>query len=317
MAYDVKFAHGRKENVEQAIAAGKIDADDIVIFSNTDDEFGYVSHDKTVKPIKSRTNEDYVLNGTSIGALNDGDVIPAGTSIDDLLKLIVSKPVHPTYIKPTVALNSDLATYSYEVGEAISPTFTASFNKNDGGELVSMKIEKDSEEIESGESDVLQKTYEFTVEEEENTFIATAEFLDGEIKENNLGEEDANGMILAGSVSSPKVKIMGKYKYFCGTSATSDVDILYLNSELGVYDNTVITINVPVGAKTICFAYPASLRDISEVEYVELNDNGMAENFDKQLINYTLPNGEEIEYKLYTYEMGVCAAAKMTIKATV
>lgn len=86
MTYDVKFAHGKKANVGAALAAGKINEDDFIVFSDTDDELGFVNHDGDIKRIKARTNEDYTLNGTSIGALNDGETIPAGTSIDDFIK---------------------------------------------------------------------------------------------------------------------------------------------------------------------------------------------------------------------------------------
>lgn len=91
MAYDVKFAHGKKANVNAALAAGKINEDDFIIFSDTDDELGFVNHNGEIKRIKARTNEDFVLDGVSLGGLSSGDVIPAGTSIDDLLRLVCTK----------------------------------------------------------------------------------------------------------------------------------------------------------------------------------------------------------------------------------
>lgn len=88
MAYAVKFAHGKKSSIEKAIQSGKVDEDDIVIFSETDDELGFVDHNKNLKKIKARTNEDIILNDKDIGALVAGTTIPAGTSIDDLLNQI-------------------------------------------------------------------------------------------------------------------------------------------------------------------------------------------------------------------------------------
>lgn len=88
---DVKFAHGKKINVEAAIAAGKIDRDDFILFSDTDDELGFVTHDGTVKTIKARTNSDIENKSTSIGSLEKGVVIPAGTSLDDFIAMVCAE----------------------------------------------------------------------------------------------------------------------------------------------------------------------------------------------------------------------------------
>lgn len=88
---DVKFAHGKKANVEAAIAAGKIDKDDFILFSDTDDELGFVTHEGTVKTIKARTNSDIENQSSSIGSLEKGMVIPAGTSLDDFIAMICAE----------------------------------------------------------------------------------------------------------------------------------------------------------------------------------------------------------------------------------
>lgn len=88
---DVKFAHGKKANVEAAIAEGKIDRDDFILFSDTDDELGFVTHEGTVKTIKARTNSDIENQSTSIGSLEKGMVIPAGTSLDDFIAMICAE----------------------------------------------------------------------------------------------------------------------------------------------------------------------------------------------------------------------------------
>lgn len=86
MASDVKFAHGKKANVDAALAAGKLDRDDFIVFSDTDDELGFVSHDGTIKRIKARLDKDIVLN-QNVGSLAKGTVIPAGSSLDDIIQL--------------------------------------------------------------------------------------------------------------------------------------------------------------------------------------------------------------------------------------
>ena len=82
---DIKFAHGTKANAEAAVIDGRLDSDDIVIFSETDDEIGIVNHSNELKRIKSRTNEDIVLTDEAIDLIPAGYTIPAGTSIDDAI----------------------------------------------------------------------------------------------------------------------------------------------------------------------------------------------------------------------------------------
>ena len=83
--YDMKIAHGSKANAEKAIADGRLNEDDIVIFSETDDEIGIVNHSNELKRIKSRTNEDIVLTEENIGDITEYYTIPMGSSVDDLI----------------------------------------------------------------------------------------------------------------------------------------------------------------------------------------------------------------------------------------
>ena len=68
------------------------------------------------------------------------------------------------------------------------------------------------------------------------------------------------------------------------------------------------------------FAYPATLRDVNNVTYVEANDSGMASSFTKSTINVADARGGENglkSYKVYSYSMAVPAAAAMTFKVTI
>ena len=87
------------------------------------------------------------------------------------------------------------------------------------------------------------------------------------------------------------------------------------NTKLAPAANTTFTINVAVGQQYIAFAYPADLRDVTNVTYVEANDSGMASNFTKTTVNVADARGGENglkSYKVYTYAMAVAAAAPMT-----
>ena len=329
---DVKFAHGLKANVEAAITAGKIDKDDFVIYSDTDDELGFVTHEGVAKPIKSRTNQAYTLNGTSIGALSDGDTIPAGTSIDDLLALIVAKAIHPTYTAPTVALTRSTGNDVYEVGSLVSTTLTATFNQKDAGELKSISILNDnSAEIITGTTSPLTDAISFQMTSDSGvSYSAKASYHEGDIKKNNLGQDDATGAIPEGTVTAGALKFLGGYKYFAGSTtktasetAITDLDqmgIAPVNTKNGVtgISSQTITFTVPIGGKTIAFAWPSTVDSSNtQVTYVNLNDNAMFDSFEKSTVSYTLPSGLAMNYDMFVMELGDPTEAEMTFKVNV
>ena len=93
-----------------------------------------------------------------------------------------------------------------------------------------------------------------------------------------------------------------------------------VNTKLAPAQGTSFNINVAVGQQYIAFAYPATLRDVNNVTYVEANDSGMAANFTKTTIDVADARGGENglkSYKVYTYAMAVPAAAGMTFKVTI
>ncbi len=92
------------------------------------------------------------------------------------------------------------------------------------------------------------------------------------------------------------------------------------NKKLAPTQGYSFNINVNVGQQYIIFAYPADLRDVNNVTYVEANDGGMASNFTKTVMDVADARGGENgmkSYKVYSYAMAVPAAANMTFKVTI
>ena len=92
------------------------------------------------------------------------------------------------------------------------------------------------------------------------------------------------------------------------------------NKKLSPTAGTSFNVNVAVGQQYIIIAYPATLRDLNNVTYVEANDSGMAANFTKTTLDVADARGGNngvMSYKVYTYAMAVPAAAGMTFKVTI
>lgn len=329
MAMQAKIGYGNKSDIETAVTTAAIDEGDLVITKDTE-ELAFIKPDKSTMFIKSRSSKDYTLNGTSLGALENGETIPEGTSMDDLLNMITQKAIAPSYVSPSVSISKSgegTASGNYEAGTSITPILTATFNRNDGGELTKLAILKGDSEVGSDTSSPYTYTGEAIVLGDETlTFSAKASYEDGAVKNNNLGQSDATGQIKAGTVSSNSFNYVGQRNLFWGTGVgelpelTSDIIRGLANKKLNPTQGYSWNIPIAIGQQYVIFAYRSTLRDVNEVMYVETNDTGMASSFTKTLVNVADARGEEngmTEYKVYSYKMAAPAAAPMTFKVTI
>ena len=322
-----KHAFGSKANIETAKTEGTINERDILFLDNR--EIGWIDKDGNTIMSTSRTQEAVTVNGvTGLGIANNA-TIPAGTSFDELVKMLVQKPIAATYTKPTVSLanNGGQASGNVEAGSSITPKLKATFTKNDAGALSAISIKKGSTDVATGTTSPL--TYDgeaIVIGDETITFKASATYGDAPVKNNNLGQESKENWFAGSTVSSSDYSITGKRNLFYGTgvgavpTVTSDFVRGLTNTKLAPYQAYSWNINVDVGQQYIAFAYPADLRDVNNVTYVEANDSGMASSFTKTTVNVADARGGENglkSYKVYTYAMAVPAAAGMTFKVTI
>ena len=327
MAIVTKHAFGSKENIDTAKANGTIDAGDLLFLDNR--EIGWIDKNGNTVMSTSRTQEDIVVNGVTGLGISDGATISAGTSLEDFVKMVVQKAIPATYTKPTISIanNSGQASGNVEAGTTITPKLKATFTKNDAGDLTSIVIKNGGTEVINGTTSPL--TYDgdsVVIGDESITFTASATYGDAPVKTNNLGQESTENWFAGGTINSGNYTITGKRNAFYGTGVggvpevTSNMVRGLANKKLAPAAGTSFNINVSVGQQYIVIAYPATLRDINNVTYVEANDSGMASNFTKTTIDVADARGESnglMSYKVYTYGMAVPAAASMTFKVTI
>lgn len=323
-----KIGYGNKANIDTAISETTIDEGDLVITKDTE-ELAFIKPDKSKMFIKSRSSKEYTLNGTDLGALKNGDSIPEGTSIDELLNLITQKAIAPTYTKPTVSLaksGAGTAAGSYEAGTSVTPVLTATFNKNDAGDLTKLSILKGGSDVGSDTSSPYTYTGEAIVLGDETvTFTAKAEYSDGPVKNNNLDQPDATGQIKAGSVNSSALSFVGQRNAFWGYGAgtiespSSDQIRGLANKRLNVSANNVISVAIATGSQHIIFALPAP-RTLKQVSYDDLGDKGMLSAFAKTTVQVADARGGSNgmkDYNVYVYNMSTPSAATMNFSFTI
>lgn len=327
MASNSKHAFGSKANIETAKAAGTIDEHDVLFLDNR--EIGWIDKDGNTVMSTSRTQEAITVNGVTGLGIANGATIAAGTSLEEFVKMVVQKAIPASYTKPSLSLgnNGGQPAGNVEAGTSVTPKLRATFNKNDAGDLTSIIIKKAGSEIANGATSPLDYVGEAVVIGDETiSYSASATYADAPVKKNNLGQESKENWFAAGTVTSGNFSISGKRNLFYGTGVgavpevTSDMVRGLVNKKLAPSAGTSFNINVAVGQQYIVIAYPASLRDLNNVTYVEANDSGMASNFTKTTINVADARGGEnglMSYKVYTYAMAVPAAAGMTFKVTI
>lgn len=322
-----RHAFGSKANIETAKTNGTIGPQDVLFLDNR--EIGWIAKDGTTVMSTSRTQEAITVNGVTGLGIANGATISAGTSLDDFVKMVVQKAIPATYTKPSVSIanNGGQASGNVEAGTTISPKLKATFTKNDAGDLTSIVIKKGGTEVANGtESPLTYTGDDVVIGDESITFTASATYGDAPVKTNNLGQESKENWFAGGTVNSGNYTITGKRNLFYGTGVgsvpevTSDMVRGLANKKLAPAAGTSFNINVAVGQQYIAIAYPASLRDINNVTYVEANDSGMASSFTKTTIDVADARGGSngtMSYKVYTYAMAVPAAAAMTFKVTI
>ena len=145
-----KHAFGSKENIETAKTEGTINERDILFLDNR--EIGWIDKNGNTIMSTSRTQEAVTVNGvTGLGIANNA-TIPAGTSFDELVKMLVQKPIPATYSKPTLALanNGGQASGNVEAGTSNFTDvmgYTTTTRQADGVTVDKTKLDIAAQEI--------------------------------------------------------------------------------------------------------------------------------------------------------------------------
>ena len=351
MPEKVSFFHGKEENVAQAITNGRINGSDFVVTSDTDNLI-YVNkeqvggEEKLVQHVlgSAKTKQPLTVNlgdGGALGGFSTNDEISAGTSLDDIIKKLLVKRIPATYTRPTVSIACPKAG-SYEVGTNVEVGVTGTFKQNDGGAVTKMQVIKNGATPAALESATSPITYAETlsVPDGNTTYKVIAEYGQGVIKKDNLGDDSPAGRIEAGSVTSSTSTITGFRKAFYGAGlgdpaiTTSDnirtlgysanavtvenISDFRTDSANAVKKGTTFSISVPEGQQFAVFAYPKSIGEVAQVMYVETNDTGASSKFTRSEVNVCGATAEQdaIAYYVYSYKMAVPASANMTFKVT-
>ena len=253
-----------------------------------------------------KTSEIITVNGQH-GSLQDGEVLPTGTRVYDIIQAMLDKDYQRPYDNPTFKLTG--IDEQLEVGTKGNYTITPEFNQNDAGELVSFTLEKYS--MEKNRLEVIKTsntlfTHVEPIDIKDNSiliFKGTVSFKEGIIKVKD--EKEVPGNIEAGQLSYTLI-ITGVRKCFYGVDMDTTLPVIESNdvrklTPAIVYEGDLVPLNIPTGTKRITFAIPVFMNDPKRIVSKKLGYD-VKEVFEKSIVRVKGNNGyDDIEYKVFTY----------------
>lgn len=269
-----------------------------------------------------------------------GKYVPSGGKVtvpangDSLLEVLLNAfatDSNPSITQPSVNISSS-SFKAYEVGTNVTPSYTATLNPGSyqygpatgitatSWNVVDNAAEPNTLTTASGSFPQMQ-----VVDDTSYSITATASYGAGTIPNTALGQEYADGQIKAGSKSATKGTITGYRNGFYGTTTSqssgtfeSDNIRALTATNKAVTAGTVWNISIPVGARSVIFAYPATIRDATSV----LDANGLNAEiktaFTKVQAQVAGANGyNPIEYKVYYTNYANANDTQNTYKVTI
>lgn len=258
--------------------------------------------------------------------------VPAnGDSLLDVLLNAFATDSNPSITQPSVSISSS-SFKAYEVGTNVTPSYSATLNPGSyqygpatGITATSWSVTDNAAEpntltTASGSFPQMQ-----VVDGTSYSITATASYGAGAIPNTALGQEYTDGQIKAGSKSATKGTITGYRNGFYGTTTSqssgtfeSDNIRALTATNKAVTAGTVWNISIPVGARSVIFAYPATIRDVNSV----LDANGLNAEiktaFTKVQAQVAGANGyNPIEYKVYYTNYANANDTQNTYKVTI
>lgn len=261
-----------------------------------------------------------VIAAMNVGAIDAGEVVPAGTTLQQFVEQLLLDTFYPTFTNPSANLTENIAN-TLESGTSTNVTLTMNFNRGSiNGDLVggiwSAGAFQDYRAgaatsytingTNTGTSNNLLVSG-YTVVDGNNTWNASVTYGVGPQPTDSDGNP-FNSPLVGGTLNS-SVTISGRRRAFYGVdenstvSPTTSAEIRALSgSLLNPANGSSFTINIPVGADQVIFAYPATLQDVSEVTYVEGLNADVKAIFTQTTFNVEGANNyNPISYKVYSY----------------
>lgn len=245
-----------------------------------------------------------LVSRKEVGGIYIGDEFLKDENLLEFITKMLSARVGAEYKAPKLILQKKNSEFEYELGENVSETITAIFERNDAGNVSEYILSLNGTKINT--DDELTTSAELAIDKECNELTAKLVFLDGPIKNDNLGAPSPIGRIKGGELKQTLL-IKGSRRSFA-TSETNPIEELstercraFKESFLGIKAGDSIKVSVKEESKYIAFAYPTTLGDLKSC--IQKNSGvNILPAFSKRVIPVEGANGyQAIDYNVYEY----------------
>lgn len=223
----------------------------------------------------SETTKD-VISNTTIGALNPGDSVDAGTTLQGFVEKLLNKIYYPTYTPHSFSLTNNAGNKPKEVGSSFNITLTFNFNQGEIlGKLVNnvwLEDEKQADRLGAATSYILNgvsgsnnsSSFNVTTVLGTNTFNGSVTYAIG-AQPKDSKNNDFESPFPAGTSPIQSTSFEGIYPYFYYKS-TSPITPAIMQSAIAngqatkVVASSTGTITIPFlpNGEYIAVAYPAT-----------------------------------------------------------
>lgn len=273
----------------------------------------------------------------TVPSSGSGTIQAAGKNVKDVLASILAKEKNPVASHPAVDVTcAQLG--AYEVGTSVTPAYKAALSAGSYtyGPVTGITATKWSVSNGTDTKETAEGTFDAIVVADNTNYAITATATHGEgaVPKTNLGNAYPAGKIAAGTKSGTAyksasarstTKITGYRNSFYGTLTEKDGEInsalvrgLAAKSNKALANGNSFNLVIPVGAKRVMFAYPATLRDVNSVLDVNGLNAEIKSGFTKSVVSVEGAAGyQAIDYKVYVLDYANANDAANTYKVTI
>jgi len=266
-------------------------------------------------------DEDVRAN-VEVGGIWDQRLMLSGTSFTDFVKKLLITTYYPTFSASSFGFTTNLNGSNVEAGTNANVALTYSFNRGSINGLVVGGIWNPSTFQNYRAGSIVECIIDGTsvgtgltltrnprlITDGTNTFNGSLQYAIGTQPLDSYGDpSDPNhdgtpDAPLAAGTSSLSTSIVGRRKAFYGISNALDSSAS-IRSLPSTFNLSTFTINIPIGATNVVFAYPATLSDVHLVLFVEFANTPVQTAFTK-LADLLVEGAEgytSILYKRYMF----------------
>lgn len=230
--------------------------------------------------------QDLTVTNINVGAINNGTLFKEGTKLEQLWRALLIEAT-----KATINLNKTGNT-NVEIGTTVNTDLTSTFTQNQSGPLIEHFIDGQSFNFDNP----AQTSKSFTMGNA--TDITTQKQFTSE------AQYDSSPDFPSGSVSDG-VTFNGRrfvYRGHSNSEPTTASEVTSLSGEspiLNAQNGLTFNINVPDGATSVEFAYPAALGNVSLIEFQGAITKDDTDNYQQTTVSGVGQSGYEIDYFVY------------------